>query len=144
MAKERTDKSRYRSPSTGDYCTASQWLAETMCMRIAKKNKEGSLAYKFWNTKKWKSKYGWQVVCANRLIKQFCEETVISYIEENKWILSLGIKSIPKKMIPHHAKTLKIQKLRDEKVKQTKKVEEKKTDGANIKRKKKSIASRLD
>jgi hypothetical protein len=143
MAKERSDKSKYKSPSTGEYCTASQWLAETMCMRVAEKNNEGSLSYKFWNTKKWKKTYGWQVVCANRLMKQFCEETVISYIRDNKWILSLGIKTLPSKMIPHHKRILDKQKREKEKIKNTKPVVEAKTDGTNVKRTKNSIASRL-
>lgn len=144
MAKERSDKSKYRSPTSGVYCTASQWLAETMCVRIAERKNEGSLAYKFWNTKKWKKNYGWQVVCANRLIKEFGEETVISYIKEQKWILSLGIKNLPMKLVPHKAKILKKQKLEEEGRKKTKVVEEPKKDGANAVRKNKnSIASRL-
>jgi hypothetical protein len=143
MAKERSEKSKYKSPSSGEYCTAAQWLAETMCFRMAEKNNEGSLAHKFWNTKKWKKTYSWQVVCANRLIKKFGERTVISYIKKNKWIPSLGIKTLPDKLKKHKwfvDKEIEQEKKSLEKVEKPKEAE---TDASNVKRKNKSVFSRL-
>jgi hypothetical protein len=143
LAKKRTEKSKYKSPSSGDYCTASQWLAETMCIRMAERTNEGSLCHKFWNTEKWKKTYGWQVICANRLMKQFGEEIVIPFIRENGWILSLGIKTLPGKIKKYAPRAMKKIEADKEAIKRTEKVEEPKTDGTNIERKKKSIASRL-
>lgn len=144
MAKSRSEKSKFKSPSTGDYCTAAQWLAETMCQRVALKNNEGSLAYKFWNTDKWKKTYAWQVVCANRLINQFCEETVVSFIRDNTWILSLGIKTLPNKLKGHHKIILRKQELERKSIENTEEVKQPEKDGTSIKTKKSSLAARLE
>lgn len=77
MAEKRTDSSRYKSPSTGDYCTAAQYIAEMMCQRMAENSNEGSLAYKFWNTEKWKNTYSQQVILANRLLNDHDERAVL-------------------------------------------------------------------
>ena len=71
MTEKRTDLSRYKSPSTGDYCTGAQYIAEMMCQRMAENSNEGSLAYKFWNTNKWKKTYQLQIIAANRLVDEY-------------------------------------------------------------------------
>ena len=71
MSKERTDKSKYISPSTGEYCTCAQYVAEIMCTRMAQKENEGTQSYKFWNTKKWKKTFSFQVILANRLAAKY-------------------------------------------------------------------------
>ena len=81
MAEERTDLSRYKSPSTGDYCTGAQYIAEMMCQRMAEKDNEGSLAYKFWNTKKWQKTYQLQVIAANRLVEKYEERAIIAALK---------------------------------------------------------------
>ena len=84
MAEKRTDSSKYKSPSTGDYCTASQYIAELMCQRMAENSNEGSLAYKFWNTEKWKNTFTQQVVLANRLLKSHDESAVIRALRSKR------------------------------------------------------------
>ena len=84
MSEHRTEKSRYKSPSTGDYCTSSQYIAEMMCQRMAENNNEGSLAYKFWNTDKWKSVYTQQIILANRLVKKHDERAVIRALQSSR------------------------------------------------------------
>jgi len=98
MSKERTELSKYRSPSTGDYCTSAQYIAEIICQRIADKEKVGTLAYKFWNNPKWKKTYIRQVSLANKLIKEYGDDFVrfIKSKSGNK-IISLGTKDIKKK-----------------------------------------------
>lgn len=84
MAKNRSDKSRYKSPSTGEYCTAAQYIAELMCQRMAENENEGSLAYKFWNTEKWNKAYKHQLVLANRLVKNHDERAIIKVLKSNR------------------------------------------------------------
>ena len=78
MAKNRSDSSRYKSPSTGDYCTSSQYVAELVCQRMAEKSNEGSLAYKFWNTSKWKKTYQSQIIVANKLTGKYGDTAVVA------------------------------------------------------------------
>ena len=84
MTKKQTDLSRYKSPSTGDYCTSAQYIAELMCQRMAERTNEGSLAYKFWNTKKWKKTYQLQVIAANRLVNKYNDRAIVAALNTYK------------------------------------------------------------
>jgi len=92
MTKKRTELSNYKSPSTGEYCTCAQYLAEIMCTRMAEKENEGSQAYKFWNTPKWKKTYAYQVMLANKLVRKFICSAIVKAInsKELKHVYSLG------------------------------------------------------
>ena len=72
-----TEKSRYKSPSTGEYCTCAQYISEIVCGRMAEKENVGTQPYKFWNTPKWKKVYQYQAVLANRLLKRYREAAII-------------------------------------------------------------------
>ena len=80
MPENPTDKSRYKSPSSGDYITCAQYVAEVMCSRMAEKENVGSQAHKFWNLPKWKKHYQYQVVLANRLVKKYPEAAIVKAI----------------------------------------------------------------
>ena len=96
MAKQRSTVSKFKSPSTGDYCTLAQYIAEVLVQRKSQKDNKGSLAYKFWN-KNQKKSYESQIVSVNRLIKEFGEDVVYSYIiKENTRIYSVGVYQAPK------------------------------------------------
>lgn len=86
----------FRSPSTGEPCTCAQYVAEIMCQRMATKNKEGTLGYKFWNNAKWKKVYIRQVALANKLAKQFGDDVFARFInsKQGKNIYSLGQRNI--------------------------------------------------
>jgi hypothetical protein len=75
--RKRTEKSKYKHESTGEHCTAAAYVAEIMCKRNAENRNEGSLPYKFWNTKKWKWTYQRQVIAANKMIEQFGERALV-------------------------------------------------------------------
>lgn len=95
MSKQQTDLKKYRSPSTGDFCTAAQYIAEIICQRIADKNKLGTLAYKFWNQDKWKKTYIRQVSLANKLVKEYGDDFVrFIKSKSGKFVLSLGMRDI--------------------------------------------------
>lgn len=95
MSKQQTDLKKYRSPSTGDFCTAAQYIAEIICQRIADKDKLGTLAYKFWNQDKWKKTYIRQVSLANKLVKEYGDDFVrFIKSKSGKFVLSLGMRDI--------------------------------------------------
>lgn len=98
MSKTKTDVSKYRSPSTGDYCTSAQYIAEIICQRSADKEKVGTLPYKFWNLPKWKKLYVRQVALANKLVNKH-GDNFVKFIQSKsgKYILSLGMKNIEEK-----------------------------------------------
>ena len=100
MSKQRTNVSKFRSPSTGDFCTEAQYVAEILCQRQAKKEKVGNLAYKFWNQGKWKKIYIRQISLSTKLIKEFGEGVLIRFINsrEGSDIFSLGMKNIKNKI----------------------------------------------
>lgn len=95
MSKKRTESSKYRSPSTGDYCTGAQYLAEIICQRCADKDKVGTLPYKFWNLPKWKKLYIRQVGLANKLVGKYGDEFITFVKSKNgSKILSLGMRNV--------------------------------------------------
>ena len=96
MAKKRTSKSKYESPSTGEYCTSAQYMAELMCLRMAENSNEGSLGFKFWNKGKWKKTYQHQIIVANKLVKEFDESLLIQALNsrEGQSIYSLRNKRL--------------------------------------------------
>jgi len=96
MSKQRTDLSKYKSPSTGDFCTPAQYVAELICQKQAKHEKLGTLPYKFWNTPKWKKIYIRQVSLANKLIKEYGEEPVIKFVSSKAGskTISLGARNV--------------------------------------------------
>ena len=92
MAQKRSKVSRFKSPSTGEYCTIAQYIAEILMQRKAEKDNVGSLPYKFWN-KQQKKAYTRQVQNVNKLIGEFGEKRVYDYqINKNKRVYS----SLPK------------------------------------------------
>lgn len=89
MAKKRTDKSKYQSPSTGDYCTAAQYITEILITRqAAKKGKK--LPHKFWNVQPWKTQFRKQIFWVNGLLKTYSAEAVVAALnsKDGKYIYS--------------------------------------------------------
>lgn len=90
--RQRTEQSKYKHESTGDYCTCAAYVAEIMCRKNAENKNQGSLPYKFWNCKPWDWTFRRQLYAANNLIKRFSEEAVVKAInsDEFKNIFSLN------------------------------------------------------
>ena len=55
-----------------------------MCTRMAQKENEGTQAYKFWNTKKWKKTYSFQVILANRLAAKYDCAAIVKALNSNE------------------------------------------------------------
>ena len=109
MATNKSDHSRYKSPSTGEYCTAAQYVSELMCQRMAENNNEGSLCYKFWNTKKWRRTYINQIIKANELVEKYDERAIVKFLnsDRGKKIYSLRFPNL-ESMIAEEERKLKI------------------------------------
>ena len=82
--RKRTQKSKYKHQTTGDYCTCAAYVAEIMCIRNAEHKNEGSLPYKFWNKKPWNWTFKRQLMVARKLIKKYSETALIQAIHCHK------------------------------------------------------------
>ena len=101
MAQERSKASRFKSPSTGEYCTVAQYIAEILIQRKAEADNKGSLAYKFWN-KTQKKNYTRQVQAVSTLIGKFGESAVFDYIiNTNKRVYSASPKWVREAVEKH-------------------------------------------
>ena len=83
--RKRTDKSKYKHESTGDYCTCAAYVAEIMCKRNAENKNQGSLPYKFWNKKPWDWTFRKQLCAANNMIKRVSEEALVKAIHSDEF-----------------------------------------------------------
>lgn len=101
MTKQRSKTSRFKSPSTGEYCTVAQYIAEILIQRKAEADNKGSLAYKFWN-KTQKKNYTRQVQAVSTLIGKFGESAVFDYIiNTNKRVYSASPKWVREAVEKH-------------------------------------------
>ena len=104
MAQKRSKASRFKSPSTGEYCTTAQYIAEILVQRKAEKDNKGSLAYKFWS-KTQKAQYTRQVQRCNKLIAEFGEKRVYDYvINKNKRVYSVLPNWVKEEISNHNVK----------------------------------------
>ena len=69
MTQKKENIQKFRNLSTGESCTAAQYVAEVVCLRKREKENKGSLEYKFWN-KSQKDEYQIQIRVANKIIKK--------------------------------------------------------------------------
>ncbi len=116
--RKRTEKSKYKHQSTGDYCTCAAYLAEMMCLRLAEYKNEGNLTYKFWNKKPWDWTFKQQMFTANSLIKKYGEKAVVRAVMNQKSVFSLKNKRI----IPEIKKQIAIIEQENNKPKQDLKI----------------------
>jgi hypothetical protein len=85
--RKRTQKSRYKHESTGDYCTCAAYVAEIMCKRNAERKNQGSLPYKFWNKKPWDWTFKKQMVAANKILKKkdITEQALVKAVHSDRF-----------------------------------------------------------
>lgn len=127
MTQKNDNTKKFKSCSTGEPCTAAQYVAEIVCMRRRERENKGSLAFKFWN-KAQKDEYQTQIRAANTCIKRFSEKALLHYINSpsGKSTYSLGYLNKTKKFIVINKFVKegleKSQKIIDEESKKVKKV----------------------
>lgn len=73
----------------GGYITASNYITEVMCERLALKDGVGSLPHKFWNTPKWKKIYFQQLLIANSFLKMYSPTAILNTLRRNPKCYSL-------------------------------------------------------
>jgi hypothetical protein len=104
--RKRTDKSKYKHISTGDYCTCAAYLAEMMCLRLAEHKNEGNLTHKFWNKKPWDWTFKQQLFTANSLIKKYGELAVVKAVNSPSLSRVFSLKN--KRVVPEIKRQLKV------------------------------------
>lgn len=82
---DRVFVSRY---GAGDNITAAQYIAEIMCERLARKDKE-DLPVKFWNTPKWQRTFKQQILAAHSILKLHKADAIIAALKKTPTVLSL-------------------------------------------------------
>jgi hypothetical protein len=100
MDHQKSNTKKYKSISTGEPCSAAQYVAEMLCMRKRERENVGSLEFKFWN-KSYRDEYQVQIRVANKVIKKYGEEALLHYLKSpaNKRIYSLGFLHSSKKFV---------------------------------------------
>ena len=98
--RKRTEKSKYKHESTGEYCTCSAYVAEIMCRKNAENKNVGSLPYKFWSKKPWDWTFKRQLFAANKILKDksITEEALVKAFANEKLRGPTGVKRL--KAIP--------------------------------------------
>lgn len=93
MPKNPTDASPFLSRFGGNYISGGQYLAETMCSRIAK-HQGKSLCHRFWSSEPWERTFLLQLRHANSLLKIYSIDEIRGALNspEGKRIYSLGAK----------------------------------------------------
>lgn len=83
MAKQRSEKSRYKSMYCEGYCTASQYLVEFIC--TSKARTEGKeLPLRFWQLEEWAKFFRSQTNTANKLLKKYSDKAILAVLKNPK------------------------------------------------------------
>ena len=100
MTQKKEKTQNFRSSSTGEPCTAAQYVAEMVCMRKREKENVGSLEYKFWN-KSYKQQYQTEIRVANKIINKYSQEALLHFLKspKGKKTYSLGFLHNSKKFV---------------------------------------------
>jgi hypothetical protein len=109
IGKQEPDEvSKYKSPNTGEYVMASQYIAEIIVSRKA--NKDGvKLEYKYWNNKdhKYHKQFKYQVSQAAILLKKYRCKAIVITLNEMYWCFSLKNPKFLKQLESRNAILLK-------------------------------------
>lgn len=111
MAKERTEKSKYKSRySPNGWVTAAQYIIELVCERKAQ-NEERDLPVKFWNLSEWEAYFKKQLRRCHALLKKYDEKAIIRALKDQRAsrIYSLHAPWLEPVIIDHQ-KTVDIEK----------------------------------
>jgi len=95
MAKKRTEGSAYCSPTTGEFCTAQQYIAELVCLRAFKRYDIGP-SYKFWN-KEEANRYKGTIMAVGLICREYGAPALLNYLNGPGWnIFYVGFyKTVP-------------------------------------------------
>lgn len=95
MANKKTAKSQYQSKYGGGFITAAQFITELICEHAARSTSRQLFDF-FWDSPEWKKDFLAQLTHANKLLKQYTPEVIISVLLhpslKYKKVTSLGAK----------------------------------------------------
>ena len=74
----------YKHKTTGQACSASQYIAELCCLRQAEKENVGRPAYALWNTEKWQKEFKKQIISASKLLKKYDEKAILNALNSSR------------------------------------------------------------
>lgn len=85
----------YRSRLGQHWLGAAQFLAEGMCLRLAKRDRR-EIGDGFWNSEAWAKEFVLQTVHASKLLKDFSLEAIIAALKTTRGqkVYSLGLRSV--------------------------------------------------
>lgn len=103
-------EAKFKSKFSGFEVSAPQYLAELMCMRLAKKNNL-PLPDKFWNTTEWRMPYKQQLMAAHALLKVYNAKAVVAAVnrKEVSWMYSLRYDGLKQLIVEEQAKLARIE-----------------------------------
>jgi len=151
MTQKKSSIQKYRSISTKQPCSAAQYCAELVCIRKRERENKGSLEFKFWN-KSQKKEYEIQIRLASNLIKKYGEKSLVSYLNSpsGRNVYSLGFLHKSKKFVlitkfveEGVAKRQEQIKIEDKKPKKVIEIPEEKEYKPKVRKKKKTLMSKL-
>ena len=141
MAKNRTNKSTFKSIYGNGFVTPAQYLTEALCFLVARQ-KGIDLTDQFWNDQDWRKFFRHQVTMAYKLLKDYDIQAILKALKDRRVknkIKSLGARFMLDPIIREYQKEIDHQK--------SKPIQETPKKPPNIKPKKKtgskSIISRL-
>jgi len=141
MAKNRTNKSTFKSIYGNGFVTPAQYLTEALCFLVARQ-RGINLPDRFWESKEWAKFFRHQVTLANRLLKKYDIDAILKALKDRRIknkIRSLGANFMLVPVVEEYQKEINHQKSRP--IKQTPKHET--TTRPSKKVGKKSIVSKL-
>lgn len=86
MSKNKTDKSKYKSKYSGEYCTVRQYICDLLMER---KYKNTKLPFKYWSETKYKKEYIKNLQGINKICKLYDDELILETILQNSWLYSV-------------------------------------------------------
>lgn len=77
MAKDQTDKSRFKSRFSDSFVTAAQYITELICEKEARQAGR-DLSREFWKLPEWEKQYRNQIPTAYKLLKKYSAAAIIN------------------------------------------------------------------
>jgi hypothetical protein len=101
---------KFPSKYTDKEVSESQYLAERVCERKAAKEGQ-TLPYRFWNTKKWKREFLYQLQLANSLLKMYSFAAILKALNKHFQVFSLNAQFLDNTIKFEQAKIDKLNQL---------------------------------
>tara|TARA_R110002020_G_scaffold229354_1_gene440094 strand:- start:412 stop:879 length:468 start_codon:yes stop_codon:yes gene_type:complete len=83
MARQKSEKSQFRSIYSGGYVTDAQYITEALFYLISKAKKI-DLPENFWNDEEWTKEFKWQITLVNRLLKIYSPHAILKTLRDKR------------------------------------------------------------